>query len=217
MLSYRNYYNDCYSVLYHHGVKGQKWGKRQWQNKDGSLTPEGYEHYGYGRIEGNTLYADVDAIARRERTIDRRKKKDKDHEISDFAQAVMTDESKWWKDHAQAAGILATIGAYWVFPPAMVATIPATVVGALAGSVIGNQKAKSELKKEGLYYANSLLGNSSSSTAKSASKVSSGSRVTGKEESDFWKAYAAQQTSSSSSGKKYKVVPTERRTTYVVV
>ena len=27
--------------LMHHGVKGQKWGVRRYQNKDGSLTPEG--------------------------------------------------------------------------------------------------------------------------------------------------------------------------------
>lgn len=34
--------------LCHHGVKGQKWGSRKYQYKDGSLTPEGYTHYGYG-------------------------------------------------------------------------------------------------------------------------------------------------------------------------
>lgn len=33
--------------LAHHGIKGQKWGVRRWQYKDGSLTPEGYQHY-YG-------------------------------------------------------------------------------------------------------------------------------------------------------------------------
>lgn len=34
--------------LAHHGVKGQKHGVRQWQNKDGSLTPAGRIHYGVG-------------------------------------------------------------------------------------------------------------------------------------------------------------------------
>ena len=32
--------------LYHYGIKGQKWGRRQYQNKDGSLTPAGRERYG---------------------------------------------------------------------------------------------------------------------------------------------------------------------------
>ena len=34
------------SELYHHGIKGQKWGVRRFQNKDGSLTAEGYQHWG---------------------------------------------------------------------------------------------------------------------------------------------------------------------------
>lgn len=37
-----------YLYLAHHGVKGQKYGVRQWQNKDGSLTPAGRIHYGVG-------------------------------------------------------------------------------------------------------------------------------------------------------------------------
>ena len=32
--------------LYHHGVKGQRWGVRRYQNKDGSLTSEGKKKYG---------------------------------------------------------------------------------------------------------------------------------------------------------------------------
>ena len=31
--------------LYHHGVKGQKWGVRRYQYADGTLTPQGKKHY----------------------------------------------------------------------------------------------------------------------------------------------------------------------------
>lgn len=37
-----------YQYLAHHGVKGQKWGVRKYQNPDGSLTEEGKRHYGIG-------------------------------------------------------------------------------------------------------------------------------------------------------------------------
>ena len=31
--------------LYHHGIKGMKWGRRRYQNADGSLTPAGQKRY----------------------------------------------------------------------------------------------------------------------------------------------------------------------------
>ncbi len=31
--------------LYHHGIKGQRWGVRRYQNEDGSLTPAGEKRY----------------------------------------------------------------------------------------------------------------------------------------------------------------------------
>lgn len=36
---------DGSEALCHHGIKGQKWGVRRYQNADGSLTPEGVKRY----------------------------------------------------------------------------------------------------------------------------------------------------------------------------
>lgn len=44
------------SELYHHGIKGQKWGLRRFQYEDGSLTPEGKVRYGGSKKE--ELYYD---------------------------------------------------------------------------------------------------------------------------------------------------------------
>lgn len=33
------------SELYHHGIKGMRWGVRRYQNEDGSLTSVGKKHY----------------------------------------------------------------------------------------------------------------------------------------------------------------------------
>lgn len=34
------------AYLMHHGIKGQRWGVRRFQNEDGTLTAAGYERYG---------------------------------------------------------------------------------------------------------------------------------------------------------------------------
>lgn len=46
--------------LYHSGSKGMKWGRRLYQNKDGSLTPLGRVHYGVGTPRG-----EAQALAKR--------------------------------------------------------------------------------------------------------------------------------------------------------
>ena len=37
--------NDLNNELYHHGIKGQKWGMRRYQNEDGTLTYQGKMRY----------------------------------------------------------------------------------------------------------------------------------------------------------------------------
>lgn len=47
-------HSDNSDFLAHWGIKGQKWGKRRFQNEDGSLTPEGRKRYGVGEGENKT-------------------------------------------------------------------------------------------------------------------------------------------------------------------
>lgn len=41
-----NFDNITYDEIKHHGIKGQKWGVRRYQNEDGSLTNAGKKRYG---------------------------------------------------------------------------------------------------------------------------------------------------------------------------
>lgn len=54
-----------YGYLAHHGIKGQKWGIRRYQNEDGSYTEEGKRRYGmydYSKERRNKLYTDTNRM-----------------------------------------------------------------------------------------------------------------------------------------------------------
>lgn len=46
--------------LYHHGIKGQKWGVRRYQNEDGSYTPAGKKRYSDGSSGSSSKSGGID-------------------------------------------------------------------------------------------------------------------------------------------------------------
>ena len=83
-MEYKPSYTDGLYLM-HHGIKGQKWGVRRYQNPDGSLTAEGrkriisaHEKRGRaigklsGRIGGYFLYDNSDAIASKSKEVAKR-------------------------------------------------------------------------------------------------------------------------------------------------
>lgn len=85
-------------ALYHHGIKGQKWGLRRYQNEDGTLTAEGKKRYNkdilgkdltYDKEKGRYYYEDKDGNRIYEKTqashLD-------DKDISDLNMRVIQEE-----------------------------------------------------------------------------------------------------------------------------
>lgn len=71
--------------LYHYGIKGQKWGRRRYQNEDGTLTPAGKERY---------LKDEIGNIRREgKKSIERYNEIDSDYE-SQLLQVVLDRDKK---------------------------------------------------------------------------------------------------------------------------
>lgn len=77
------------SELSHHGIKGQRWGVRRFQNEDGSLTEAGRKHY--AKLDTRWAKKNSDKITNKAR-------KQSGHELDKYAKELMRDPTTFNKN-----------------------------------------------------------------------------------------------------------------------
>ena len=77
------------SELRHHGIKGQKWGVRRFQNKDGSLTASGRKRYGTDDLKDT-----LDKVNKADSLIKTAKKYQSEKDHKDYNNKIKSDLSK---------------------------------------------------------------------------------------------------------------------------
>ena len=87
------------SELYHHGILGQKWGVRRFQNKDGTLTAEGRKRYSSSEERKKLAIKLTDEYGR---TFKEREKTNKEIQKSPQVQHAATELKKAASDRRDA-------------------------------------------------------------------------------------------------------------------
>ena len=96
-----------YGYLTHHGIKGQRWGIRRFQNADGSLTAEGRKRYGYTISAPKKDISKLSdskklKLAKKQYTKDLRKANQKsDYILEDLSRLRENDDLKEWGDNKE--------------------------------------------------------------------------------------------------------------------
>lgn len=171
-LTFRMRYN---SELYHHGIKGQKWGERRFQNPDGTLTKEGIARYrtNVGTKEMLKNTTDYDKLTKKQQKqyteYGRRAGAKKGAIIGGIAGAgiAVTKTALNFHTDKKAHYRSGVIGNYnepsgraivnKFIRKAVLGAIGGVVVGTIVGGHTGKRKAQAELADKGKNYVNELL------------------------------------------------------------
>lgn len=101
--------------LYHYGVKGQKWGIRRYQNKDGSLTNAGQKRYNRDEAKKRDWSDDAkSASALRGKSVNQmsnaelKKLNERTRLEQEYSRLNPNMAQKGWKYVAAAAGVMGT-------------------------------------------------------------------------------------------------------------
>lgn len=78
-----------YDELYHHGIKGQKWGVRRFQKKDGSLTPAGKQRYDDSNFKDKTSNKEKPQLTKNKKATLRALEGVGDMLVADFVTAAL--------------------------------------------------------------------------------------------------------------------------------
>ena len=128
----------CSDELYHHGILGQKWGIRRFQNPDGSLTTAGRARYNVGETRGSKTKQKVKEAAKNATAYVKKRTKMKhpslmtDEELREYTQRLIAEKN--YSDALARAQSATGFGRAEKFVGDIVTAIPKAAATPIAGA-----------------------------------------------------------------------------------